>query len=494
MANYIPQVDFTSRDYPAIRDDLYALIPIFAPNLTTRDPADLAIAILEVFAHMGDVLNFYIDRAANEAFISTASQRTSVLAIAKMLGYTPTNTNPASTTLYFTNSTFSAVDIPLGTQISSTAIVNGSNTEVVFETSSDVVIPAATYAGDGVTIVSGSASVTAVQGQTAYNESIGPSDGTADQTYSLLNQPVIEGSINVNVSGTQYNYVQYLLESAGTDPAFTTTVDANGVTSVVFGDGVSGRVPPANSSILVTYRYGGGSFGNVNAATITNFISPISGVTVTNPAAATGGADAESTDSIRVNAPLATSAVNRAVTLNDYAALAVQVSGVAKASASGSVYSSINLFIAPNGDTGLDAYGNVSTAFTNLGTKLNTFFTGKTPPNVSITLQPPTFVGVNITVIVQALPQYRNSSIVTSVTAALQSLLAFDNVTFNDKITVHDIYAVLSAVDGVYSSNIGLLVRADASLQSGVGDLSFAVNEIPQTGTLNIVSTGGINS
>jgi Baseplate J-like protein len=488
-SNYVPQIDFTSRDYAAIRDDLYALIPIFSPNWTSRNPADLGIAILEIFAHMGDVLNYYIDRAANEAFITTASQRTSVQRIAKMLGYTPTDANPSTVTLTFSNTNTVATDVPYLTQCSSTAVINGSNTEIIFETNSDLMVPAASTA-TGV-LVPGTATVVATQGFSVTNEQVGTSTGIANQAFTLSQYPVIANSVQVTINNTNYNYVTFLLESYGTDPAFTTTTDANGITSVQFGDGVGGRIPPANATIYVTYRVGGGVSGNVNAATITNIVNPISGVTVTNILGAAGGADAESTDSIRVNAPLAFSSSNRAVTLGDFASLAVGVSGVAKASASGSLYTSINLYIAPNGDTGVNSDGTLSAVFQTLATNINTYFAYKTPPNTTITLLPPTFVGVNITVVVTALPQYKNSTISTNVTKALNALLDFNAVSFNDHIALHDVISTIATVEGVYYSNVTLLARADGT-QSGTSDLSFLVNEIPQVGTLNIASSGGI--
>ncbi len=68
--NYIPQVDYTSRDYAALREDLIDLIPFYAPQWTNRDPSDFGMAILELFAYVADGLQFYIDRTANESFIS----------------------------------------------------------------------------------------------------------------------------------------------------------------------------------------------------------------------------------------------------------------------------------------------------------------------------------------------------------------------------------------------------------------------------------------
>ena len=110
--NYIPTVDYTSRDYASIRQDLINIIPTFAPNWTNRDPADFGMTLLELFSYIGDILNYYIDRSANEAFITTASQRENVLSLARVLGYTPTDNTAATVTLTFKNSTASPITVP----------------------------------------------------------------------------------------------------------------------------------------------------------------------------------------------------------------------------------------------------------------------------------------------------------------------------------------------------------------------------------------------
>lgn len=115
--NYIPQVDYTSRDYASIREDLIDLIPEYAPLWTNRDPADFGMTILETFSYMGDILNYYIDKSANEAFISTASQRDNVLQLAKLLGYKPTESTAATVTVSFTNTTASPITVPALTQV-----------------------------------------------------------------------------------------------------------------------------------------------------------------------------------------------------------------------------------------------------------------------------------------------------------------------------------------------------------------------------------------
>jgi hypothetical protein len=279
MADFVPQVDYTSRDYASIREDLINLIPLYAPQWVSRDPADFGIVLLEMFAYMGDSLNYYIDRAANESFLSTASQRDSVLRIASVLGYTPVDSIPATTTLSFFNSTAAPIVVPDGTQIASTTVVNGTNTQIIFETDAAITVPA-----------NGNISVAATEGETVFEEVAGTSDGTSDQEFILSDTPVISNSISVTVNNTVYSPVPYIIEAGSADAVFYSTTDADEVTTIIFGDGVSGRIPPANAEILVTYRVGGGAQGNVTVGTLNSIVTNFTpGLTVTNAAAASGG-------------------------------------------------------------------------------------------------------------------------------------------------------------------------------------------------------------
>jgi hypothetical protein len=464
MANYIPQTDYTSRDYESIRRDLINLIPEYAPEWTNRDPADFGITILEAFAYMGDLLNYYIDRAANEAFISTASQRESVLQLARLLSYRPTETTSATVTLTFKNSTASAITVPEKTKVSTTTIISGNATRVVFETDSAVTVPAK------VGIVDGSATVRATQGETVTDELIGTSNGQVNQLYQLSDTPVIDGSTIVNVGGIVYTEVPYLIDYQGYDPVYTTLTNANGVTYVVFGDGVSGRIPPNNAQILCTYRVGGGTSGNVAVNTL-RFIetNAVPGLTVLNQyisssddGAASGGADAESTDSIRVNAPLSIKALNRAVSLSDYASLTLQVTGIAKAISIADVYTSVNVFFAPYGDPGVTIDGvTPSAVFNTLKNSAESYLRDKIPANTTVTFQPPSYANVNISGTITCLPQYKQSTIRTSAESLLNELLDFDNVVFADRISLQDVITILSTIPGVAYTQINKLIRSD---------------------------------
>jgi len=350
--NYIPQIDYLSKDYTAILADLTAIAKQFNPGWSVSDPSDIGVALLETFAYLGDILSFYTDRMASEGFLGTASQRSSILQIASMLGYTPTPSTAATVSLNIKNNNASGtMVIPAGTQIASSTVVNGQSTQVIFELDNEVSV------GFGATVAA-----TATQGSTVANESLGTSNGTPSQYFKLAQTGVIintSGSnIQVSVGGSVYTYTSSLVDSTAYDSVFTTTMDADGYTYIVFGDGVSGRIPPATYTVTATYRVGVGSKGNIPLGSLaTTFASASLNATITQTSAASGGTDEESTDSIRINAPRALRTLRRAVSLKDYAYLALQVSGVSKSSADSSVWSSVNLYIAPFGSSAVNIYG-----------------------------------------------------------------------------------------------------------------------------------------
>ncbi|HEY6032969.1 MAG TPA: putative baseplate assembly protein, partial [Kofleriaceae bacterium] len=70
--------------------------------LTTRDLDDPSIALLDAAAVLGDILTFYQERIANEGFLRTATERRSVLELAREIGYELNPGVAASTVLAFT--------------------------------------------------------------------------------------------------------------------------------------------------------------------------------------------------------------------------------------------------------------------------------------------------------------------------------------------------------------------------------------------------------
>ena len=71
-------------------------------SLTTRDPGDPALALLDAWSCVLDVLSFYQERIVNEGFLRTATERRSVLELARAIGYELRPGVAASTFLAFT--------------------------------------------------------------------------------------------------------------------------------------------------------------------------------------------------------------------------------------------------------------------------------------------------------------------------------------------------------------------------------------------------------
>ncbi len=71
-------------------------------GLTARDTSDFAVALLDAWAMVADVLTFYQERIANEAYLRTATERLSLTELAQLIGYEPGPGVAASTYLAFT--------------------------------------------------------------------------------------------------------------------------------------------------------------------------------------------------------------------------------------------------------------------------------------------------------------------------------------------------------------------------------------------------------
>lgn len=547
--NYVPQVDYTSRDFLSIRDDLYLLVPTYAPQWKSyKDATDFGNALIQLQAYLGDLQSYYIDRSANESFISTATKRSSILRQAALLDYQPTQSSPSYVTLTFSNSSASPIIVPALTQVGST--------ELPFETDSSVTVPPSTttsaisnlaissgtvtvttsaahtfYVGQTVTFTNtvapfaavtgtttvvtvpsattltvvigsstvasaavaagngtitgfggstlGQASVTATQGLTITDEIVTYSaTGEPNQVYQLKTAPVIQSTVSVTVDYINYERTQYLIDFPGSAPAFTVFTDEDNISFIQFGDNIGGKIPPLGKIIRATYRVGGGAEGNVSEGSLTDILNlNVSGLTVTNQSSAGGGEDVETTDSIKVNAPISIKSLSRAVSLNDYSSLALQVSGIAKANSVAESYTSIVLYVAPFGDRGVEADNLTPTYTFNVLKKIVAdYLTGKAPANTSLTIAPPSYVPVDITLDLTVLPQYRQTNVKNAVLGALAEILTFDNVLFSDRISLQYVMRTLANVPGVDYSQINVLRRRDTQQFASVTNKALTSN------------------
>ncbi len=108
--------------------------------LRTRDNSDFTIALLDAWAIAADILSFYNERLANEAYLRTAVEQRSVFELARLVGYKASPGVAASTFIAFTLNDASGspdrVLIPAGTRVQSVPLPGQS--PAVFETSNDI--------------------------------------------------------------------------------------------------------------------------------------------------------------------------------------------------------------------------------------------------------------------------------------------------------------------------------------------------------------------
>ncbi|TDC88600.1 putative baseplate assembly protein [Saccharopolyspora aridisoli] len=131
-----------------------------------------------------------------------------------------------------------------------------------------------------------------------------------------------------------------LLDSGPRDRHFVGELDDDGRLVLRFGDGRCGAAPKPGARLEIHYRLGGGAVGNLGAEAINHLVlrTPETGrlpaATVRNPLPAVGGTEPEPVEQVRQLAPLDLRRTRlRAVTAEDYAALAAEVPGVQRAAA-----------------------------------------------------------------------------------------------------------------------------------------------------------------
>lgn len=104
--------------------------------LTSREGDDFSIALLDGWAIVADVLSFYQERIANEGYLRTATERRSILELAKLIGYAPKPGVSASVDLAFSLEKGCNAEIPAGTRVQS--LPNPGETPQTFESSEKV--------------------------------------------------------------------------------------------------------------------------------------------------------------------------------------------------------------------------------------------------------------------------------------------------------------------------------------------------------------------
>jgi hypothetical protein len=174
--------------------------------------------------------------------------------------------------------------------------------------------------------VSGNA-VFSTHGQTQLVAALGT--GQPAQRIELELAPVtcIAGApaLSVAIDGVRWSLVEDFIDSDAADRHLRLSQDNAGHVTVHFGDGEHGAMPPPGADISVRYRVGNGAAGQVAAAALTQFDTGFDFpdpsqriVAVRNPFAASGAREPQSLAQARLLGPYQLRQQNRAVVAGDY--------------------------------------------------------------------------------------------------------------------------------------------------------------------------------
>ena len=206
---------------------------------------------------------------------------------------------------------------------------------------------------------------------------------------------------------------------------------------------------------------------------------------------------------------------NRAITLHDYADMALQVPGVAKSVAHGTVYTAVRVKIAPTAGQGDDLY------IQRLCAEVEAYMADKIIIGSTVYAEPETMAelwqDVFIRILVHVQKGYNRSAVRAAVDATVRQVLAFDSVDFGTRVSIGQIYRSALAVQGVewcelawlsttetppgliQSHDIvlfGSLYHADTLLtmaDPGTGDYRINSNTTPTLIAFNITTENAIN-
>lgn len=478
-------IDYTSRDFYGLREDLIERVRARVQGWFGNDPADFGVALVEAFAYVGDVLGYYTDRVANESSLLTATQRASILSLARSAGYTPGGYESAVCTVRISNSDSSNIVVPAGTQFSGSYSSGDVTENVVFTLIDELTVPAGgnasglAFHGENVSLRYPAAGLTDVSG-----ELLGVSDGSPNQRLYLGESEVVTSTIQVFVQyGDSYGVwtsVPFLSDFGPNDSVYTVEVDADNRVSIVFGDGVSGAIPTAFSAVKARYVVGGGTRGNIPLNSLYALyrvpdltdgeVAALSEVlTVTNTDIGTGGRDPEDLDLIRAIASQTVRTNDRAVTLRDYSALALQSPAAAKVNSVGATFSSVTVFVAPARATTLGdpypLYDDTNTTLTlewsSLQQSVQEILAERRPVGVTVTVSPPTYVDVTCSVLYNLSPQYTSAEVTAALQARLLETFSYNNASFEQVIYPEQVEAALREVPGAVNIRVTELFKTD---------------------------------
>lgn len=349
-ADYAEKVlDYTAADFASFRKTLIdyakAVYPLDYNNFSE---SDFGVFLMELMAAVGHIQSFKTDFIANESFLRSARQRSSVKKLLELVGVRMKGPISAAANakiqILSDSASVSSVTITPENRIvtinspedggvltytiykvnaNGTVDLDSNSTNLVFEVST---------VNNNININN----VVLLEGALVIETGQFNSEDTI-KTISLSQFPYVERSAQVFIDGNPQTAGVYTEEenvyfaSGASDKIFQVTTNDLFQAKLLFGDSTLGISPSIGDTYTVIYRFGGGTRGNIAAevinfpvtVTLDNGLEQTEGTgTLQNTTEATGGAEAESIIHAKKYAPLTFRRQDRLVTLVDYKSFA----------------------------------------------------------------------------------------------------------------------------------------------------------------------------
>jgi len=278
--------------------------------------------LLDTLAYNTHYLGFNANMLGNEMFLDSAEIRSSVVSLAKMLGYTPSSVVApvADISLTLTNAVGASVTMPAGTAFTTT--VDGLAFNYITNSDQTITPLDGVYSFSNFKVYEGTR-VTFEYTADSTNEEqrFIVNNANADLTTLTV---LVQNSSSDTTSFT-YKKASSIAGVSATDKIYFCQEVENGKFEIYFGDGVTGFKPSDGNIIKLTYIVTNKAASNgASTFTLSGTVGGFTGSVLTN-SISSGGTEAESIASVKLNAPLQYAAQDRAVTAADYKTLVKQI-------------------------------------------------------------------------------------------------------------------------------------------------------------------------
>lgn len=286
--------------------------------------------LLDILSYNSFLNAFYLNMIGSEMFLDSAQKFDSVVSHAKELNYLPRSPRSAVANISFTLDTIgipNPLSVPKGFIVSG-ANANGNFTFVTNQSYSFLSANSYTDLSNNYHLVYDVKNISIYEG--TYVQDTFVVDYTQENQKFVISNPGVDtNNIEVNVieddAVNVFTRANTLYELNSNSKIFFIQATFDHKYEIVFGDGIFGRYPINNSIIIIKYIKCNGSDGSgimqfsidQDLGTLNNGIGRIIGsVAVNSPS--TGGANQESIESIRYNAPRHYETQENCITLRDY--------------------------------------------------------------------------------------------------------------------------------------------------------------------------------